>query len=121
MDVITSTELASYLREANPDTAALDLLVELSNGIVSEVTGDLTPIPTRVKAITLEVAARAYRNPDGYATESIDDWRGGRPAETAAAGVYLTESETATLNRLAGVVTSRSAYTIGVVSPLDVS
>lgn len=119
MDVITTTELASYLREANPDEPSLVLLVELSNGIVSEVTGELSPVPTRVRAVTLEVAARAYRNPQGASSETIDDYTYRRDGDTTAAGVYLTRAELATLRGLSGAVSAR-AYTIGVVSPLDV-
>lgn len=118
MDIINMIDLASYLRESNIDPSA-DLLVELANGIVTEVTGTLDPIPTRVRAVTLEVAARAYRNPQGASSETIDDYTYRRDGDTTAAGVYLTRTELATLRGLAGAV-SASAYTIGVVSPLDV-
>lgn len=117
MEIITTTDLASYLREASLDEGAALLYVELANGVVSEAAGSLTePFPARVRAITLEVAARAYRNPDGYATEAIDDWRGGRSADTAEAGVYLTKVEARTLGRFTG---SAGAYSIPLTSPLD--
>lgn len=101
MEIINVTELASYLRESDLDGSAA-LHVELANGIVSEVIGDLDPLPVRVKAITLEVAARAYRNPEGWASEAIDDWSGRRSNATADGGVYLTPWERSDLLRLVG-------------------
>lgn len=103
MDVITITDLASYLREANLDEAAAALYVELASGLVTDVTGDLTePYPARVRAITLEVAARAYRNPEGATSETIDDYTFRRDGETASGGVYLTAAESSSLARLSG-------------------
>jgi hypothetical protein len=94
MAIITTADLASYLRDisvAADESAAL--YVDMANGLVEDVTGMLDPIPTRVKAITLEVAARAWRNPNGYSSETVDDYTYRRDADTRAAGVYLTESE----------------------------
>ena len=115
MDVIDSADLTSYLRD---DTAEVTLYVELANGIVTDLVGTLVTIPTRVRAITLEVAARAYRNPNGYSSETIDDYTYRRDADTRQAGVYLTAAERAELLGLAGRSTA-TAYTIGVTSPLD--
>lgn len=119
MDIITTTDLASYLREADLDAAAAGLYVELANGIVTEVTGTLAaPYPAQVRAITLEVAARAYRNPEGASSETIDDYTFRRDGDTAGGGVYLTKAELSTLRGTTGA--TASAYTVGVVSPLDV-
>src|SRR5512139_2477829 len=96
MAIITDAELASYLRLAAVDEA-VTLFAGLANGLVGDVVGDLVTVPTRVKVITLEVAARAYRNPNGYSSESIDDYTYRRDAETRQAGVYLTASEAAEL------------------------
>lgn len=108
MDIIIKDDLTSYLRQPGAD---VDFTIELANGIVGEVIGDLTPIPFRVKAITLEVAARAYRNPGGYSSETIDDYTYRRDAETRQAGVYLTDSERAELLGFSGQV-SQVVYTI---------
>lgn len=118
MEIITPNDLASYLRESELDPSA-DLLVDLANGIVSDVTGDLVaPYPSRVRAITLEVAARAYRNPQGASSETIDDYTFRRDGDTAAGGVYLTRAERSELSGAVGF--TAGAYTVGVVSPLDV-
>lgn len=100
MDFITEDELVSYLRldaeAASADSDLLELFVELANGLVSDYLGSPTsmdPIPTRIRTITLEVAARAFRNPEGYASEQIDDYKYTRPSSARAAGIYLTDEE----------------------------
>ena len=104
MDVITFTQLASYLGDPNlPDGAHVQ--VDLANDLVREVIGDLSPIPARAKAIALEVAARPIRSA-GYTsvTTATDNttrtWRRDNLA-AAAPGVYLTAAERA---ELAGMV-----------------
>ncbi len=106
--MFTLAELASYLRVAlaDLDVAAATLLTTLTDGLVTAETGFLSPVPPQAKAVALEVAARAYRNPEGWAAESLDDWSGTRPAALAAAGVYLTEAEQRVLRRIAGGVQS---------------
>lgn len=119
--IITSADLASYLREPNPDSAAISLYVELANGIVTEAFPGSVPstAPTRLKAITLEVAARAYRNPNGYSSETVDDYTYRRDTDTRAAGVYLTDGERAELTTISGGGIRR-AGTIPMTSPLDI-
>ena len=98
-DVITADDLAAYLRVTYDELdAGVDLLIDLANGVVQEVTGDLDDYTARQRAIALEVAARAYRNPEGYSSETIDDYTYRRDAETRQAGVYLTASERDELN-----------------------
>jgi hypothetical protein len=98
MAIITKAELASYLRDPDVNTNTdADLIVSLADGLVAEIVGAPTTVPTRVKAITLEVAARAWRNPKGYSSETIDDYTYRRDADTRRAGVYLTDGERAEL------------------------
>lgn len=104
MAVITEAELVSYLRLSAPD-ASTALFVMLTNGLIEDIAGTLTPVPTRVKTIALEVAARAYRNPEGYASESIDDYTYRRPTETRSAGIYLTGAEASELALFGGQAT----------------
>ena len=105
MDIILPEDLASYLGD---DTALEDrgaLLVELANALVSDFyTGDEDPAPAWVRAITLEVAGRAFRNPGGYSSETIDDYTYRRDAQTRQAGVYLTGAERAELAGSASTV-----------------
>lgn len=98
MDIIDSDALASYLRDSDPDWAALDQLVTLANGVVTGVLGDPGGDPSaRTTAITLEVAARAYRNPGGYSSETVDDYTYRLPEDARRAGIYLTATEQAEL------------------------
>lgn len=117
-DIITAAQLATYLR-GEAQESDLALLVELANGIVSEAAPTLaTPAPIRVRAITFEVAARAWRNPDGYSSETVDDYTYRRDADSRSAGIYLTDAERAELVGItAGGV--RRAGSIRVTSPWD--
>jgi hypothetical protein len=95
-------DLAAYLQVSSVNSDTFDLLAELVEGEIESETGDVDDLTTaqalRAKAIGLEVAARAYRNPGGFTTEAIDDWRGSRDA--GALGVYLTAAERARLRQL---------------------
>ena len=120
MSIITDTELASYLERAV--TPALTMKVDLANDLVLELpyaTPLAEPYSARVRAITLEVAARAVRNPNGASSETVDDYTYRLPSETRQAGVYLTDAERAELLALGGVSRGTS-YTIAMTSPLDV-
>jgi hypothetical protein len=102
MEIITTADLTGYLG-STPTNAAT--LVELANGLVTDAWKDpVEPIPTWVRAIALEAAARPGRNPKGLAswTKSLDDAsRTERLPEYAAkAGVFLTEDE---LTKLMGI------------------
>lgn len=91
-------DLAAYLPESagSPDRAAL--IQFLTVGLIYEtVPRALADASMQAKVIALEVAARAFRNADGYATERVDDYSYQRPTATQAAGVYLTEDERAAL------------------------
>jgi uncharacterized protein (DUF58 family) len=116
MAIITDSDLASYLRQPDADVA---LYTDLANGVVGDLIGAVDPVPTRIKAITLEVGARAFRNPNGYSSETVDDYTYRRDADTRQAGVYLTDAERAELLTLAGKG-QRTFYTVGLTSPLDV-
>lgn len=97
-EIITTEELAAYLQDSTITDDVAGLVVDLANEIVTDVVGAQDdPYPARVRAITFEVAARAFRNPEGYSSETIDDYTYRRDAETRRAGVYLTETERAEL------------------------
>lgn len=104
MPIITDAELASYLETTV--TASLTMKANMSDKLVTELiyaSGLPATIPTRVKAITLEVAARAVRNPGGYSSETVEDYTYRLPTETRQAGIYLTPGERAELLGLDGV------------------
>src|SRR5699024_3730364 len=49
-------------------------------------------LPEAVSAVTIQVAARGYSNPEGWSNEAVDDWRGGGRV-VPEAGLFLTASE----------------------------
>lgn len=118
MEFIDITSLAAYPGVVLRSSAVNDQTIELANGVVSEAlfgiggTEDLDPVPTRVKAITLEVAARALRNPEGYdsVTRQIDDWKETTRREHADVrpGVYLTDEERDELSEIRDAARDRS-------------
>lgn len=112
MALFTNDEFSIYAQT----TIAADnyaLLLELVTGLIEDVTGldyDTDTPTTTVKAVALEAAARAYRNPKGLSSKSeaigeysyTDRWEG---ATAQDFGVFLTAGETA---RLRGVPRNRS-------------
>lgn len=118
MPIITDVELAAWLdRDV---TANLTLKATLADQIVTELLYPETVpalIPARVKAITLEVAARSVRNPNGYSSETVDDYTYRRDADTRQAGVYLTAAERAEL--LGAIGLGSSFRSVRLISALD--
>jgi hypothetical protein len=101
-DIASLPELASFL-QVDLDTATANLLLlELAQGLITEIIGDLDPWPVTAKAVALAAAGRAYRNPDGLKRETVGAVTSEYNAEEM--GVYLTPSE---LGRLQGHVTGR--------------
>jgi hypothetical protein len=100
--MFTIGELASYLPETADNPIRAGLIRDLTLGVVYEVLpqayADASPV---AKAIGLEVAARAFRNADGYTSESVDDWTGRREGSRGEPGVYLTAGERSRLATIA--------------------
>lgn len=107
MEIITPEELASYLRD---DSLAADesliQIVDLTNDLVTEEwAGSTSPVPVKIKILTLNVAARAWSfNPATANVESVsrsldDASRTERYRTSSVSGsVYLTDAEEAILN-----------------------
>lgn len=99
-DYITEGELSSYLQVKHV-AGKNTLTVELANGAVTDVIGDVLNTPamsSRIKAITLEAAARHARNPLAFSSEQVktDDYDTTERREgkaLTAPGVYLTDGE----------------------------
>jgi hypothetical protein len=100
--LFTDEELASYPGTEGVSEATAELLRDLAEArIYAVLPADIADTSAVAKGIALEVVARAYRNPNGYAAENVDDYGYRRPAATASSGVYLTadeRSELASLN-----------------------
>jgi hypothetical protein len=101
----TIEEFASYV-QSDVDTATSVLFRTLITGLIEELTGvdyATTTATSTAKAIGLESAARAYRNPSGLSstTVAIDDYsrtdRWEQAQLAARLGLYLTAAEKADL------------------------
>lgn len=100
-DVLTIGNLRAYPGVSIPSEATGDLVVELVNGLITDIIGDLDPVPTRAKTIALAVAKRALENPENAEsiTTGLDDWKKTIRYRKAAGdvaddlGIYLTESQ----------------------------
>lgn len=99
--LISLEELAAYLPDAGVDEGRAQLLVDLAVALVySEVDQTVADVSLLAKGVALEVAARAYRNAEGYSMESVDDYTYRRDTSTRTPGIYLTIDERATLQKL---------------------
>lgn len=91
------TELASAL-QTDLDTASANLyLLDLAQGLITEVIGDHNPWPTTAKSIALTAASRAYRNPDGARQETVGGVTVVYNDPLYRMGVYITDDERADL------------------------
>lgn len=99
--LIELDELAAYLPDTRQDPERSQLLLDLTAALVySEVPQGIADGSLLAKGVALEVAARAFRNAEGYSMESVDDYTYRRDTGTRAPGVYLTGDERATLQKL---------------------
>ncbi len=105
--LITDIELATICRlpgnvipaERQPFAS---MIIDLTSSLVQDTAGHeewtTETVPFRAKMIALLVAKRSYQNPDGVIVEgAIGPIGGDRVTDLQAAGLYLTETEEATL------------------------
>ena len=106
MDVITAADLASYLRDDSlAANTSLQKIVTWTNALVTEEWATpVTPIPTKITLLALNVAARAWVNDPSKAnieseSRALDDAQRSVKYRLGANGgtVYLNEAELAIL------------------------
>lgn len=111
LTVITDAELAAWLSLDTLDAKGTQVL-GLTNGLIEEEwISPVNPVPTSVKLMALEVAARGYHYEPGKGavesiTRSFDDssrtvrYRAteAEAAGTRGRGIYLTSDDLAVLN-----------------------
>lgn len=100
-DLFAIDEFASYIQQ-DVDTSSATVARRVASGWLKSVTGltDFgTPVDDQLFAWGLELAAIAFRNPDGAAAESVDDhnvqWDRARRRDIleAARAAYGTSSQ----------------------------
>lgn len=96
-DIATVEELASHL-QCDLDTATADLLLlDLAQGLITELIGEQDPWPKTAKSIALTAAARAYRNPEGVRQDATGGTTAIYNDPLYRMGVYLSDAEKADL------------------------
>lgn len=76
-DLFDLGDLPSWLQVPEVDTETATRVRRAANGWLQDATGLAawpSPVPDRLWAWAIELAAIAFRNPDGYASETIDDY-----------------------------------------------
>ena len=118
-DLITVEELSDWIGEpiTNEDEGRARGAISMAFTLIDDRTGRDSDywlengLPKTVRNIALQVAARGFNNPDSWASEGIDDWRGGgRPVKEL--GLYLTETEKSLLSKFA----ARRSLGIGTIN-----
>lgn len=99
--LFTDDELASYPGTEGISAETSMLLGDLAEArILAVIPEDVANGSLVVKGIALEMVARAFRNPGGFSSETVDDYTYRRDGSTRTAGVYLTGDERAELMAL---------------------
>lgn len=95
----------------DPDQARADAAIEDVSAFIREEAhktwldpDDATVAnpPAIIRTITLRVAERTYRNPEGFSSESAADYSYQRNGATGEGGLYFTERELKQIRRAAG-------------------
>jgi hypothetical protein len=95
-NIATLEEFASALQIEDADVASVELyLLDLAQGLITEVIGEQNPWPATAKAIALAAAARAYDNPRGErsTTNTAGPFTKTATRDSGRIGVYLTKDE----------------------------
>jgi hypothetical protein len=92
----TPDDLGTYLGSTLDDERAA-LMLTLATQLCESV---VAPLPDGADAVVLDVAARAYSNPQSLQQQSVGPYTAGYGA--VSGGLWLTRANKATLRRLAG-------------------
>ena len=99
----TSVDLSTYLgNDVVTDRAAM--LINLAEGLCLAI---VSPLPAGAEAVVLDIAGRAYTNPQNLSEQATGPYIAAYGA--GSGGLWLTSRNEATLRRLAGTGT---AFTI---------
>lgn len=108
------------------DAASEMIRDEAGKTWVSETTGALETVPRRVARICVEVAYRAFTNPEALSQRSIGDSSKSydRAGREGGESIYLTDDEARAIRKAAGVssfasVTMVSPYSGSYIDPWD--
>ena len=95
-------DLGTYLGNPNIDTARATLMIQLATDLCSSI---VDPLPDSAMGTVLAVAARAFNNVNSAAAAGIGTAHvsyGTTSGGSGVGGLFLSRSDKATLQRLAG-------------------
>jgi hypothetical protein len=90
-------ELDTYLGTPGIDTVRATLILQLAQDLCETIA---TPLPDTAKGTVLDVAARAFPNPQNVTAESVGPFSVSH--SSGFGGLYLSRANKATLRRLSG-------------------
>lgn len=100
-------------------TTQVEAYIDDASAIVLDV-GDpewtSVDVPAAVKGVVFQMVRRAYKNPEGYRSEQIGEYRYSRSDDVAAGGLTMTRQELRVVRRAAGLA---NVGTVGVRRPND--
>lgn len=122
-EYVSADDLAAYPGVAAP-AATLELVRGVVNGLVNDIVGDLNPIPWKIKAAALALAASHLSgNSDGASqvTVQIDDYKETRMWPDGAAtrgGIGFTKEQVHELKVAAGLAAAKRSRSIRLQVPV---
>lgn len=78
---------------------ASDLVREVAGRSYLDDNGSLLAVPHTVMRVTVAAALRAFQNPGGFTSETLNGYTYQRRDDAATSSVYLTETEVADITR----------------------
>jgi len=102
--------------EARLDDASTLILSEAAESTKEWVTGGDDP-PAAVKLVCIQVAYRAWRNPDGIARQQLGEHAVTYRGDDQPDAIYLTRNERRIIRRAARAASEPRLTSIGLVSP----
>lgn len=110
--VATPSDLGTYLNVANIDTSRAALILAMAQDLCETI---VSPLPATARAVVLDVAARAFVNPQQLRDAALGTARmqyGTTGNDASIGGLYLSRANKATLKQLAGRGAAFSADTL---------
>lgn len=94
---VTPTDFGTYLGNPGIDTDRAQLLIDLATQLCQSI---INPLPVGADAVVLDVATRAYSNPQNVTAQAAAPFS--VSYGPVGGGLWLTRQNKATLRRLSG-------------------
>lgn len=105
--IAVPSDLQTYLGLSTIDSARATLILKLAQDKCEAI---VNPLPTTAQGVVLDIAARAFSNPQNVASQNVGPF--GANYGAVSGGLWLTKANRAELRRLAGGSSAFSADTM---------